>query len=82
MPSSPHKKGRQPPEIIEGRAIRRRREDLDCDVIGAGVAVESKLARDHLVLTPGDHGIEEAIASRWLSSGMNRASGSTAGSAS
>src|SRR5438093_10735678 len=61
-PSSLHKKWRQSAEIIQGRVLGRRREDLDRDVIGAGVVVASLRARDRLILAPGGNGIEDGSA--------------------
>src|SRR5438034_574028 len=48
--------GRRPPRIAP----------VTCHVIGAGVVVQPHLARDRVILAPGDNGIEDAIAARGL----------------
>jgi hypothetical protein len=59
-----NKQRREASKIGGGGPIGPRGEDLDGDVVGSGRVMKSHFSGDRFIVAPGDHGIEDAIASR------------------
>ena len=53
--------GREAAPLLAREGLRVGGEDLQADVVGAGGAVLIDLPPDHILVPPGDQGVEQAI---------------------